>query len=96
MQNRQAPSREIRPHVPTELVSSDGAALLWIDAILLVPAIFGVIFLPTFVRAVVLSVALALVVTYVLLYSWSRVHPASRGAHLLERLHIGPPRATRV
>ncbi|HEY3159888.1 MAG TPA: hypothetical protein VGJ78_13080 [Vicinamibacterales bacterium] len=95
MRDRHAPSREIRPHVPTEVVSFDGAALLWIDAILLVPVMFGVIFLPTFARAVVLSVAVALVVTYVLLYSWSRVHPASAGAHLLERLHIGP-RPSRV
>jgi hypothetical protein len=91
-----APSQEIRPRVPTELVSFDGAALLWIDAILFVPAIFGVMFLPDLLRAVVLSLAVALVVTYFVLYSWARLHPASTGAHVLEVLHIAPSRTTRV
>jgi hypothetical protein len=40
------PSQDIRPRVPTEWVSNDGWSLIWIDAILLVPAIFGVMFLP--------------------------------------------------
>jgi hypothetical protein len=75
-----------------QLVSFDGAALLWINAILLVPAIFGVMFLPTLWRAVMLSLGVALVVTYFILYSWSRLHPTSTGAHLLDTLHIGPPR----
>ncbi len=73
-----------------ERVSFDGAALLWIDAILLVPAIFGLMFLPTIARALALSVVVALPVTYALLYSWARVHPAGAGAHLLDALHIGP------
>jgi hypothetical protein len=80
--------------VPTTLVSFDGASLIWIDAILLVPAIFGVMFLPTILRAVAISVMVALVVTYVLLYSWARLHPAGIGAHLLDVLHLGPPRTT--
>jgi hypothetical protein len=75
-----------------EWVSFDGAALLWIDAILLVPAIFGIMFLPAIARALALSVILALLVSYALLFSWARVHPASFGAHLLDALHIGPTR----
>lgn len=96
MSQLHAPSQETRPHVPAELVSFDGAALLWIDAILLVPAIFGVMFLPTILRALAMSVMVGLVVTYFVLYSWARLHPASMGAHLLDLLHIGPPRATRA
>ena len=96
MRDQRAPSQEIRPRVPTEVVSFDGAALLWIDAILLVPVIFGVMFLPTLLRAFVVSVAVALAVTYFVLYSWSRVHPTSFIAHLLEVLHIAPPRTTRA
>ena len=92
MKDRHAPSQEVRPKIPTELVSFDGAALLWIDAILLVPAIFGLMFLPTLARALALSVVVALLVTYALLYSWARVHPAGAGAHLLDALHIGPTR----
>ena len=96
MKDLHAPSREVRPGNSTELVSFDGAALLWIDAILLVPAIFGLMFLPTIARALALSVIVALLVTYALLYSWARVHPAGAGAHLLDVLHIGPTRATRA
>jgi putative effector of murein hydrolase LrgA (UPF0299 family) len=96
MKDRHAPSQEVRPHVPTKLVSFDGASLIWIDAILLVPAIFGVMFLPTILRAVALSVMVALVATYLVLYSWARLHPASMGAHLLDLLHLGPPRTTRT
>ena len=92
MKDRHAPSQEVRPKIPTELVSFDGAALLWIDAILLVPAIFGLMFLPTIARALALSVVVALLVTYALLYSWARVHPAGAGAHLLDAMHIGPTR----
>jgi len=92
MKDPHAPSQEVRPRILTELVSFDGAALLWIDAILLVPAIFGLMFLPTIARALALSVVVALLVTYALLYSWARVHPASAGAHLLDALHIGPTR----
>jgi len=76
------------------LVSFDGAELLWIDAILFVPAIFGVMFLPTIWRAVTLSVMIALVVTYFVLFSWARLHPTSVGAHLLDILHLGPSRKT--
>ena len=96
MKDLHARSHEVRPRFPTEMVSFDGAALLWINAILLVPAIFGVMFLPNLLRAVVLSLAVALVATYFILYSWARVHPTSAGAHLLERLHLSPPRTTRA
>jgi hypothetical protein len=96
MKDLNAPSQEVRPRVPTELVSFDGAALLWIDAILFVPAIFGIMFLPTILRALTLSVLVALVVTYFVLYSWARMHPASTGAHLLDALHIGPTPRVRV
>ena len=96
MKDLHAPSQDVRPRIPTEVVSFDGAALIWIDAILLVPAIFGVMFLPTLLRALALSVMVALVVTYFVLYSWARVHPTSVGAHLLDLLHLGPPRTTRV
>ena len=81
---------------PAELKSFDGAELLWIDAILLVPAIFGIMFLPDVQRAIVLSLVVALVVTYFVLYAWARVHPTSFGAHLLELMHIGPSRPTRA
>ena len=87
-----APSQDVRPRMPEDFVSFDGGALIWIDAILLVPAIFGVMFLPGLLRLAVLSVAIALTVTYGLLYSWARVHPASASAHLLEALHIAPHR----
>jgi type VI protein secretion system component VasK len=89
--DRHAPSQELRPQVPTELVFFGGAELIWIDAILLVPAIFGVMFLPTIARAVAISVMLALAVTYFVLYSWARAHRDTAIAHLLDRLHIGPP-----
>ena len=92
MKDLNAPSQEVTPRVPTELVSFDGAALVWIDAILLVPAIFGIMFLSDVLRAIVLSLCIALLVTYFALYAWARVHPTSMGAHLLDLLHIGPPR----
>ena len=94
MKNLNAPSQRVTPRVP-EPVSFDGAELLWINAILLVPAIFGIMFLPDTARAIVLSLCTGLVITYFALYAWARVHPASFGAHLLELMHIGP-RATRV
>jgi hypothetical protein len=96
MKDPHAPSQEITPRVPTELVSYDGAELLWIDAILLVPAIFGIMFLPDVLRAIALSISIALVVTYFVLYAWARVHPTSFGAHLLALMHIGPSRTTRA
>jgi hypothetical protein len=34
----------------------------------------------------------ALVVSYFILYSWARVHRDTSIAHLLDVLHIGPPR----
>ena len=95
MKDLAAPSQKVTPRVP-ESVSFDGAALLWIDAILLVPVIFGIMFLSDVVRAMVLSVVGALVVTYFLLYAWARVNPTSFGAHLLVLLHIGPSRTTRA
>jgi hypothetical protein len=49
-------------------------------------------FLPDVLRAVAISVMLALVVTYFVLYSWARVHRDTAIAHLLDLLHIGPPR----
>jgi hypothetical protein len=92
MKDLRAPSHEVTPRVPTEPVSFDGAELLWIDAILLVPAIFGILFLPDVLRAIALSLCVGLVVTYFVLYAWARVHPTSVGAHLLARMHIGPSR----
>jgi len=92
MTDLRAPSQELRPHVPTRLVSFDGAELIWINAILLVPVIFGVMFLSPILRAVGFSVMLALVVTYFVLYAWARVHRDTAIAHLLDLLHIGPPR----
>ena len=92
MKDLQAPSQEIRPRVRTELVSFEGAELLWIDAILLVPAIFGIMFLGDVLRIVALSMCVVLIVGYFVLYSWARLHPTSSGAHLLDRLHIGPNR----
>jgi hypothetical protein len=94
MKDLAAPSQKLTSAVPKRS-SFDGAELLWIDAILLVPAIFGIMFLPDVLRAVVLSLCIALVMTYFALYAWARVHPTSFGAHLLELMHIGP-RATRA
>jgi len=82
--------------MPAELKSREGAELLWIDAILLVPAIFGIMFLPDVLRGIVLSLTVALVVTYFMLYAWARVHPTSFGAHVLDLLHIGPSKPTRA
>ena len=96
MKDLHAPSQEIRPRVPTEFVSFEGASLLWIDAILFVPAIFGVMFLPNILRALVLSLMVALVVTYFVLYAWAHVHRDTRVGHALDVLHIGPPRTTRA
>jgi hypothetical protein len=45
-----APSQRIRPRLPIEWVSNQGWSLIWIDAILLVPVIFGVMFLPPVAR----------------------------------------------
>ena len=95
MKDLAAPSQKVTPRVP-ESVSFDGAELLWIDAILLVPAIFGIMFLSDVPRAIVLSVCIALVVTYFALYAWARVHPTGFGAHVLKLMHIGPSRATRA
>ena len=92
MKDLHAPSQDVTPRVPTELVSFDGGALLWVDAILLVPAIFGIMFLSDILRTIALSLFVALVVTYIALYAWARIHPTSAGAHLLEVLHLGPPR----
>ena len=64
MKDLHAPSQEVTPRIPTELISFDGAELLWIDAILFVPAIFGIMFLPDVLRAIVLSLCIALVVAY--------------------------------
>jgi putative effector of murein hydrolase LrgA (UPF0299 family) len=96
MKDLHAPSQEIRPRVPVDIVSFDGAALIWVDAILLVPAIFGVMFLPTILRALAIAVMLAVVVSYFVLYSWARAHRDTTIAHLLDVLHIGPPRTTRA
>jgi hypothetical protein len=87
-----APSQEVRPHVPDQYLSSNGWALIWIDAILLVPAIFGVMFLPTMIRLLIVSFGIAVAVTFGILYSWARVHPTSAPAHLLEVLHVAPRR----
>ena len=63
MKDLHTPSQELRPHVPTELVSFGGAELIWIDAILLVPAIFGVMFLPDVLRVIAVSVMVAVPVS---------------------------------
>jgi hypothetical protein len=94
MKDLAAPSQKLTSPVPKPS-SLDGIELLWIDAILLVPAIFGIMFLPDVPRAIVLSLCIALVITYFALYAWARVHPTSFGAHLLELMHIGP-RVTRA
>ena len=96
MKDLRAPSQGATPRVPTEPVSFDGAELLWIDAILLVPAIFGIMFLPDVLRAIALSLCVGLVVTYFVLYAWARVHPTSFGAHVLALMHIGPSPTTRA
>ena len=95
MKEFSAPSETV-PRVPVEYVSFEGASLIWIDAILLVPAIFGVMFLPTLLRALAIAVMVALVVSYFVMYSWARVHRDTTIAHLLDVLHIGPPRTTRA
>ena len=77
---------------PDPYVSLDGMSLLWIDTILLVPAIFGVMFLPSILRIVVLSGAIGMAVAFGILYSWARMHPAGSTAHILDLLHIGPRR----
>ena len=87
-----APSQEMRPHMPDHYVSNDGWALIWLDAILFVPVIFGVMFLPSIIRLLILSVGIALAATLGILYSWARLHPASASAHLLEVLHLAPRR----
>lgn len=92
MKDLHAPSQDVTPRIPTDIVSFDGAELIWVDAILLVPAIFGIMFLSDVLRAIILSLCIALVVTYFALYAWARVHPTSMGAHVLQLLHIGPPR----
>jgi hypothetical protein len=87
-----APSQDVRPHMPDQYVSNNGWALIWIDAILLVPVIFGVMFLPSVIQLLILSVGIALAATFGILYSWARVHPTSASAHLLEILHLAPRR----
>jgi len=67
-------------------------ALIWINAVLLVPAIFGIMFLPPLIRLLVISLGAGLVATYGILFAWARVHPASAGAHLLQTLHLKPRR----
>ena len=87
-----APTDEPRSHAPEDWYSNTGMALIWIDAILFVPAIFGVMFLPPLARLLVVSICVGLAATYGILYSWARLHPTSASAHLLELLHIAPRR----
>ena len=93
--DQRASSGTMQPRVEQEWISDTGWALIWIDAILLVPAIFGVMFLPLVIRLLLLSVGIALVGTYVILYTWARTHPRSTSAHLLQALHFIPRRITR-
>jgi hypothetical protein len=86
------PSQEVRPHTPDQYVSNSGWALIWIDAILFVPVVFGVMFLPGLLRLLVLSVGIAVAATFGILYAWARVHPTSASAHLLEVLYLAPRR----
>jgi hypothetical protein len=60
-----------RPHAPDEFISNAGWALIWIDAILFVPAIFGVMFLPAMVRLLVVGAAIAFAAACGFLYSWA-------------------------
>ena len=78
MKDLHAPSQEIHLRVPTGLISFDGAALIWIDAILLVPAIFGIMFLPGMLRAVVGGGAAVLTILFVLylLFRTDSAHPS--------------------
>jgi len=92
---QRAPSDSVRPHVPEEWVANSGLSLIWIDSILLVPLVFGVMFLPSPFRLIVLSVSIGVAVTFGILYSWARLHPTSTTAHLLEALHVGPSKVTR-
>ena len=87
-----APSQEVRLHRPDQFVSNSGWALIWIDAILFVPVVFGVMFLPGLLRLLILSVGIAVAATLGILYAWARVHPTSTSAHVLEVLHIAPRR----
>ena len=91
-QGLRAPSDEPRRYFPEDFVSGDGMALIWMNAILLVPLIFGVMFLPPLIRAMVLSLAAGIAATYGILYAYARLHPTSAGAHLLQILHVGPRR----
>lgn len=87
-----APSPEVRRHTPDQYVSNSGWALIWIDAILFVPVVFGVMFLPGLLRLLILSIGIGLPATVGILYAWARVHPTSACAHVLEVLHIAPRR----
>jgi len=77
---------------PYQYVSNSGWALIWIDAILFVPVVFGVMFLPGLLRLLILSVGIGVAATLSILYAWARVHPTSASAHVLEVLHIVPRR----
>ena len=86
------PSQEVRPHTLNQYVSNSGWALIWIDAVLFVPVVFGVMFLPALLRLLILSVGIGVAATLGILYAWARVHPTSASAHVLEILHIAPRR----
>jgi len=86
------PSQKVRPHTLDQYVSNSGWALIWIDAILFVPVVFGVMFLPGLIRLFILSVGIAVAATLGILYAWARVHPTGASAHLLEVLHLAPRR----
>lgn len=90
--DRHASTQQVRPPTPDEFFSDSGWALLWIDGILLVPAIFGAMFLSLAAKLLVASVGIALAATFGILYSWARVHPTGTTAHLLELLHVAPRR----
>jgi hypothetical protein len=62
-------SHAMRPHIPDQYVSLDGLSLIWIDTILLVPVIFGVMFLPTPVRLAVLAAVIVIGAAFGILYS---------------------------
>ena len=70
-----APSQEMRPHTPDQYVSNTGWALIWIDAILFVPVVFGAMFLPGLLRLLILSIGIALAATLGILYAWAHVQP---------------------
>ena len=95
-QHHGASSQQVRPHVRDEWISNSGWALLWIDGILLVPAIFGVMFLSLVPRLLVVGIVAAIAGLLGILYVSARMNPAGATGRLLEVFHVAPrPRVPR-